>query len=242
MKSIFKSSLYLLPLLFCCLSSCSTVTEVFDEEQSATSYKKTTNEKGETVYKRVKVIEPTSGQDRREELAAKERELMKLNAIQSTPVEEEQSEPSASDSSQTESSVKLAVELSKGSDNTHIGGIVNMDMFDYFNGGIGLSLFTGNDLYFGIDLRLRLIKKMGDFTPFIGIGGYLGDSKRCREDYDLQLGRYVEICEKKFLSAGLAEVGVQYKAVSLFYRRYDITEAGRAVPYTHFFGLGYTFQ
>lgn len=106
---------------------------------------------------------------------------------------------------------------------------------------IGVSLFESYDVYYaGFDLGARLIMDTQYVQPFVGLGGYAGDNKRCENKTD-QFGDRYEECTKKFLTAGYVEYGLQFEKFALFGREYKINDAGLSIPATHFWGINISF-
>ena len=73
----------------------------------------------------------------------------------------------------------------------------------------------------------------------LGLHYGFGDSKKCTDRNEF--GIIIERCEKKFLSSGFVEAGLEYKNFSVFWRDYAVNRAGISVPTRQFFGIGLRF-
>lgn len=106
---------------------------------------------------------------------------------------------------------------------------------------LGLAMFdTERRLYLGFDLGTRVRLKIDKLEPFLGVGAYLGDHKRC-EERENAFGDTVEDCEKNFLGATYIEYGLKYEGFALFGREYSISESGESLPVKRFWGINFFF-
>lgn len=223
------------------LSSCNTMLESATQDpMTQTPYVATKNEKGETVHVRERVksnyttapiiypqpIYPTTPAypDRPSAISKPE---MSNSDTTTTPAEPSQGH--------------LFLEHSSAAGHSHLGLHYGFGEFkDHMVPRIGMSLFGSEGTTFaGFDGSMRGYAVIDQLRPFVGAGFYLGDSKKCTDRYEL--GVIVERCEKKFLSSGFVEAGLEYKNFSVFWRDYAVNRAGISVPTRQFFGIGLRF-
>jgi hypothetical protein len=153
-------------------------------------------------------------------------------------------EPQTTTSSAGSSSgagLKGSLDLAWTSGHVHMGAHAGLSFSEWFMVRLGLSAFVSKDLYLGGDLGTRFHAPIGWIRPFVGAGAYFGDSKKCSNEYNSSIGATVEICDKKFLSAGYGEAGIEFGHVSIFVRDYRLFRAGLSVPTEMFWGLSLTF-
>lgn len=224
----------LLISVFVFLSGCHTLLE--STQPIPPVYSKETNERGETVYKsqksRPRWYEPYEQSytskpwvnSSLESTNVRSNEPLTKNPIQLQP-----------QNLQQKASISGFLEFANGDGNTHLGVHVGLPVLtDLLHARGGLSMFLSNsDTYLGFDGSARLKIFRANLSPFIGLGAYFGDSKKCQQD--LFEG---EVCEKKFLSAGYGEIGFQYQGFHIFWRDYNITRAGLNVPTNGLWGIG----
>jgi hypothetical protein len=98
------------------------------------------------------------------------------------------------------------LEGAKSGSHIHLGIHGGLEISKNLMARLGASLFFSEGQGFaGFDGSLRYHILPNDIKPFIGLGGYAGDSKKCYREYNNLTGRYDEICEKKFLYAAYLE-------------------------------------
>lgn len=134
-----------------------------------------------------------------------------------------------------------SLDLAWTSGHLHMGAHAGLSFSEWFMVRLGLSAFVSKDLYLGGDLGTRFHAPLGWIRPFVGAGAYFGDSKKCSYEYNSSVGANVEICDKKFLSAGYGEAGIEFGHVSIFVRDYRLFRAGLSVPTEMFWGVGLQF-
>jgi hypothetical protein len=218
------------------LVGCSTLFESVNPNDTTTGYQATTNKNGETVYRRERYVGPPYSTPAPTPFPTPEPTpwpvASSLDARSSEAPLPNPSETSL-DGEKTKPGLGLGVELSSDSQRFHLGAMI-IGEIGFVDAKLGLSLFSGaRDLYAGFDLGVRPKYEFGHYAVFAGLGVYAGDTKNCTTD------NYVETCEKKFLYAGYAEVGVYLWNISLFARSYNIEEAGKRIPSDTFLGIGF---
>lgn len=133
-----------------------------------------------------------------------------------------------------------SLELAMTPGHVHLGAHLGIALSSWLDARLGISGFFSKDTYTGFDLSTRAyVPFEWKVRPYAGLGLYLGDSRTCYRD-PLGGGYTVEVCDKKFLSAGYGEVGLELGKFHLFVRDYNITRAGLSVPTETFYGLGVT--
>lgn len=221
----FKIILVLTCSLF--LSSCNTMLESnYKTVLSSTTEK---NSKGETIHKTKEVPNP----------------FLLLPTTNSNPPYRSLNDPgfdnspSPSSAAKEPSNAKGFIELANEKNNLHLGLLFGAPFANnFFMGRFGVSLFSSEkEIYAGFDGSVRLQIPESTFSPFLGVGAYYGDTKKCTSS----ASSFVEDCEKKFLFAGFTEIGITYSAVQVFWRNYNISRAGITIPVEHFWGLGFSF-
>lgn len=228
MKSLV-SSIILLFIFW--LQSCSTVSEVFDPNDSPLGYSEKQNEEGKTIYVRKRRL---SGPRDLPVTTEVEPDLLLDDNIVSTAA------PIRPSLSKDESG--FIFEGAFQDDYIHIGPGFEFRSYDSpLSLKLGVSLFSGIEAsYAGFDLAGRWhIFKMGDIEPLVGAGLFLGDRKECKEVFEERTLQ--EECIKSFLSAAYLEFGLKIKRFTVFVRDYGITDAGLKVPTKRFFGIGVLF-
>ncbi len=228
MKKIWALSLVIL------LSSCHTMMEATSlSAPTIGSYQSTENQKGETIY--------------RSSQPAYSAPVTPGIAI-SPAYSYSSSEESASSSSATSSlfsgnsGINGFIEAAKDHDQFHMGihagGFMDNDVLMPRG---GLSFFSsGSETYWGFDVSMRAYYRTESIQPFLGLGGYGGDTKKCYYQ-NSGTGKLEQICEKNFLYAGFAEVGLHYQWFEIFWRDYNISRAGIQVPSESSWGIGIVF-
>lgn len=133
------------------------------------------------------------------------------------------------------------VEHSSAAGHSHLGLHLGFgDFKDNWVPRIGVSLFGSEGTTFaGFDGSMRGYVVLDDLRPFVGAGVYVGDTKTCTDRNEF--GTVIERCEKKFLSSGFVEAGLEYKNFSVFWRDYAVNRAGLSIPTKQFFGIGLRF-
>ena len=202
-------------------SSCSTFSEFLSEDDEPYNYKKTTDQKGRVVYKRRRVIKP------------KKIEEPRANIQVSGVVKD--STPSK------ERSYKVVFDIAQGKDLLHMGGGLAFNLSEYFRLIGGVSIFDAHKVYAGFDIKGEIYKQIGRVAPYLGVAGFLGDSKKCRLAYDNFQDEYIESCEKTFLKASYLELGIRYDHIGFFIRNYQIEDAGIDISDARFFGFHLNF-
>lgn len=210
------------------LNGCTTLME-----GNSTSYTKTTNDRGETVYRQ---MQPAPSYYRPPEPTP----MPYLQPLVVTPAASRPLPETGIDLPTRPTNLKGYLEVAAGEGGAHFGGHVGYD-FGAIEPRIGISAFASGDFYMGVDLSARTHLDVGVLRPFAGIGGYIGDTKNCSREYDPTTMRSEEVCDKKFLSAGYVEAGAELKQFSVFVRNYNITRAGLGVPTKLFLGAGIRF-
>lgn len=166
---------------------------------------------------------PASAEDTSAKPAAK--------VIQNTAVEETQN---------SKAGLLGSLELAMTPGHVHLGAHVGVPLSSWWDARLGISMFFSKDTYTGFDLSTRgYVPFDWKIRPYAGLGLYFGDSKQCSRD-PIGGGYTVEVCDKKFMSAGYAEAGLELGGFNLFVRDYNITRAGLSVPTETFYGLGIT--
>ncbi len=212
-------------------------------ESSSDSYK-TTNQDGETVYRRTT---PAYGTPYYPPTPHPRYPVYSQPIVIAPSSDSTASKPSAGASADA---AKVSDEPSRGSGHVeiawvdghwHLGGHVGYNVYDWLMPRIGASMFISKDVYLGFDLSTRFIAPLGYFKPYVGIGGYFGDTKSCSRRYNTTFGYTEDVCDKKFLTAGYGEVGVEFGQASIFVRDYRLMRAGLSIPTDIFIGLGLRF-
>lgn len=254
----------LFPLYLCLLSlssACSTLSESISSSESTAKYEKTRGENGETVYRRTRVLSPEPAETPESERFDRPIYVAPVDLPTSNPssspyvasslppssadlqnLEKMRAEErraliaDAADSPNVLTEVYLPLEFNAGNGHGHIGVGLGFELLSILDLKGGISLFSGREIYSGFDAAARLKYKIGFVTPFVGIGGYAGDSKNCSTK------GLVELCEKRFLFAGYTEMGLGLGGFHFNYRRYAIEDAGIELPVSTLWGVGYNLQ
>ena len=213
----------ILKIILCGLfSSCSTVHEVLTipSGQQIGSYK---NTEGETVHRTVEYSKS---------LTVSNPQILSNTYQDIDP----KPESDLTYKSESTSSTLGFIDLSHSNEHKHLGihGGLKANEFILFR--LGVSMFASKDYYFGFDASSRLTLPINDFKPFFGLGGCIGDSKKCQT-----INVNEEICDKKYAFLGYGEAGLQYQNFSIFYRNYNINRAGISIPDQDLVGLGFIF-
>lgn len=226
MKSINRILLITLASQFS--FSCHTMMESTLTPYTNYNYQPTKNDKGETVYKSEQVSYQTQPiQPAIQVVTPSEHQSVKPQQLQN------------SDDGFKPHSSAVFIEAAKDHDQFHLGihyGIFMENNVVLFRGGTSL-FSSGDENYLGFDFSARAYLRNNFIEPFVGLGGYIGDIKKCV--YDFNLGR--NICEKKFLNAGYGEIGLQKDWFQIFWRDYNISRAGVQVPSESTLGIGVVF-
>lgn len=197
-----------------------------DPNDSPYGYVKTENEDGEAVFKRKRILKSNQ-----------EDESQTVSSLQPAPKASATSAPVPKTSKETSQS-QVLFEISGGDGHLHTG-IGLSAAFDHLELRAGASLFTAKSFYAGLDASARVKAPIKEIVPFVGAGGYGGDSKDCEETRES--GKLVETCEKKFLSAFYLEAGLRFKDFALFTRKYNIDEAEISLPVKYLWGANFYF-
>ncbi len=163
------------------------------------------------------------------------------DATRPTNIENEAQSTTRSATSFSETGFNGGLDLAWTSGHIHMGVHAGLSFTNWFMARLGLSAFASKDFYLGGDLATRFHAPLGWVRPFVGAGAYFGDSKKCSNEYNSSLGVTVEVCDKKFLSAGYGEAGIEFGHVSIFVRDYRMFRAGLSIPTEMFWGLGLQF-
>lgn len=140
----------------------------------------------------------------------------------------------------TSSGFTGSLEVAMTSGHVHLGAHAGIGFVNWWDLRLGVSAFFSKDVYTGFDLSTRAyVPFEWKIRPYVGLGLYFGDSRSCYTE-SLGGGLSVEICDKKFLSAGYGEAGLDLGGFHLFVRDYNITRAGLSVPAETFYGIGVT--
>jgi hypothetical protein len=195
---------------------------------TAYGYSKKTNEKGEVTYTRKRIVQEAQPQTYPEPIQ------YAFNS--DAPLIETTTEAVAS-----ETSSDVYLEYSSGSNHTHFGGGLNFELAPHLETRLGGSLFSSNDvIYLGFDVAGRIKFKVDNIEPFVGLGTYLGDNKKCEYSYD-EYGNKWEECEKAFLFANYLEAGLRYENISIFTRVYSINDRDISLPKKYLWGINLFF-
>ncbi|MDX9731325.1 MAG: hypothetical protein RBT63_06100 [Bdellovibrionales bacterium] len=233
-RHTFIPALILVPFF---LIGCHSLMESASPYDRGSGYKKTTNEHGETVYRRTQPVAPAP-----------------IPIVSPTPyptyIQPEPVKPVASSNTSSDNGLNLHLELATTKGHLHIGAHIGFQVTSVFEPRLGLSFFSSDtfrsgessELYAGVDLSSRFYwPGLSTFRPFVGIGAYFGDTKQCVEERNPHTWIREETCEKKFLSAGYAELGFELAQWTVFMRNYSIIRAGINIPSDFFLGVGYRF-
>lgn len=196
-------------------------------------YSKTKNSDGETVYRRTEParIDYSPPINRYEP-------IQPIALHSSTDGAASSAVHSSAPSPTLSNSFFGSLEAASTEGHLHLGGHLGYSINPYLEPRIGLSIFGSKDLYAGADLSARANLPLGVLKLFTGIGGYLGDTKKCTTAFNPYSGRLEETCEKKFLTTGYVEAGVEVGSFSIFVRDYNIERAGLSIPTPLFYGIG----
>lgn len=222
-----------LGILLCGSIGCSTLGEMASSTDSSTGYSKTKNSSGETVYRRTEPVHTAYSPpvDRYEP-------LQPIALHSSTDGAGTSAASSSAPSPTLSSNFFGSLEAASTSGHLHLGAHLGYSVNPYFEPRIGLSFFGSKDFYAGADLSARANLPLGALKLFTGIGGYVGDTKKCATEFNPYLGRLEETCEKKFLTTGYVEAGIEVGSFSVFVRDYNIERAGLNIPTPLFYGIG----
>ncbi len=223
------------------VSGCTTLLESTSPIQNQPTYQRTKNSSGETVYRQQHFQPTTTPTHTIQPIFSNEDRYSNTPETHLSPTQ-----TPSNLTSQSETENHNWVGYFEGASTTghlHLGLHGGYQINDYLQPRIGTSFFfSEKELYGGFDLSIRALLPIGDIKPFVGIGGYLGDTKKC---YYLEGQPQTEtnyVCDKKFLTAGYTEFGVNYKFLEIFWRNYNINRAGISIPTDQFFGIGIVFQ
>lgn len=224
-RTLLRTISLVLGTALSCTLGCNTLTEMNSMHDSSSGYSKEKNAAGETVYRRTQVSPAYRPFSPIEENA----QPIALIHKQADPV-----------ALRVPSDFFGALEASSASafEHLHLGAHLGYSMSPYFEPRLGVSFFASKDFYAGFDLSARAILPLGKVKPFLGIGGYAGDTKKCSYGFNPNTGLREESCEKKFLSTGYVEAGIEAGSLSVFVRDYSIERAGLMIPTPLFFGIG----
>jgi len=228
------------------LSSCSTLHETTSSiytSRPLPNYRKEINKQGEDVYRSRESNSPSLYQS----APAYEYTNTSSNAKTLTPDQgqsgiagETSTLPKAQDSRSLKGLVAFT-EFARENNNSHFGFHVGANIIDTpLVPRLGVSLFkSDHQVYAGFDGSIRVQLPNPNFSPFVGAGIYMGDTKKC--SYKNNGFNSYEECEKKFLTSGYAEAGIQIRSVQAFFRNYKINRAGISIPSDQFWGVGLSF-
>jgi len=228
------------------LTACNTLSETTSSaytNRPLPIYQKETNNQGETVYRSREPIssslyQPLPIYEHTHESVSTNRKST------SSQTNETASETSTLSKTESRSSLKGLVaftEFASESNNSHIGFHLGKNIVDTpIVPRLGVSLFNSDhQMYAGFDGSVRIHLPNPNFSPFVGVGVYIGDTKKCT--YKNNGYNSYEECEKKFLTSGYTEMGIQVKSVQAFLRNYKINRAGISIPSDQFWGIGLSF-
>ena len=210
------------------LAGCHTMGESSSYTTSHQTSYQTKNQDGETVHRTVRVAD---------------RYPVVVTPVVTGPTKigNEAQSTTTSSNSASKTGFNGSLDLAWTSGHLHMGAHAGISFTEWFAIRFGLSAFASKDLYLGGDLATRFHAPLGWIRPFVGAGAYFGDSKKCSNEYNSSLGVSVEICDKKFLTAGYGEAGIEVGHVSIFVRDYRLSRAGLSVPTEMFWGVGLQF-
>lgn len=219
--------------LLCGSIGCSTLGEMTSSTDSSAGYTKTKNAAGETVYRRTEParVAYSPPVDRYEPIHP-------IALHSSTDSTTSSTARTTTPSPTLSSNFFGSLEAASTEGHLHLGGHLGYSVNPYFEPRIGLSFFGSKDFYAGADLSARANLPLGALKLFTGIGGYVGDTKKCATAFNPYNGRLEETCEKKFLTTGYVEAGVEVGSFSVFVRDYNIERAGLNIPTPLFYGIG----
>jgi hypothetical protein len=240
------------------LAGCHTMGESYSSSTSHQTSYQTKNQDGETVHRTVRVAErypvvitpvtPTYPRPVYPQPVYPAPITAPVSAPGTAPVatgpgkfDNEVRPATTSAKSSSKTGFNGSLDLAWTSGHLHMGAHAGISFTDWFMVRFGLSAFASKDLYLGGDLATRFHAPLGWIRPFVGAGAYFGDSKKCSNEYNSSLGVSVEICDKKFLTAGYGEAGIEVGHVSIFVRDYRLSRAGLSVPTEMFWGVGLQF-
>lgn len=219
--------------LLCGSVGCNTLDEMASSTDRSIGYTKTKNSDGETVYRRTEPahIDYSPPIDRYEPT----RPIAFHSSTDSTT---SSTTHTATRAPTLANDFFSSIEAASTEGHLHLGAHLGYSVIPYFEPRIGLSIFGSKDLYAGADLSARANLPLGVLKLFTGVGGYLGDTKKCATAFNPYSGRLEETCEKKFLTTGYVEAGVEVGSFSVFVRDYNIERAGLSIPTPLFYGIG----
>ncbi|MBN8541828.1 MAG: hypothetical protein J0L82_15665 [Deltaproteobacteria bacterium] len=235
------------------LAGCHTMGESYSSSTSHQTSYQIKNHDGETVHRTVRVAErypvvitpvaPTYPQPVYPAPITAPVSAPGSAPVATEPVKIDNELPPATASAKSSSKTGFngSLDLAWTSGHLHLGAHAGISFTEWFMVRLGLSAFASKDLYLGGDLATRFHAPLGRVRPFVGAGAYFGDSKKCSTDYNSSIGVNVEICDKKFLSAGYGEAGIEFGHVSIFVRDYRLFRAGLSIPTEMFWGVGLQF-
>lgn len=232
--------LFLIPFLN---SGCHTMAESYSPTYSSgTATYQTKNSEGETVTRTISRPSSSSGYDTGPGSGSGAGPIYiaptpPSHAVQPKPLASQ----ATSSTNDSQKGFNGSLDMAWTSGHLHLGGHAGLNFTDWFMIRLGLSAFASKDLYLGGDLSTRLHAPLGFMRPFVGAGVYFGDSKKCTTEYNTTFGSSLEVCDKKFLTAGYGEAGVEFGHVSIFVRDYRLSRAGLSVPTEMFWGVGLRF-
>lgn len=129
------------------------------------------------------------------------------------------------------------------SNETASGDISYEWMSEYVSGGVGIAFVSSDRTYFGFNGGIR-IHYPWIVSPYVGLGAYGGDSKACSYE-PKTYGTTEETCDKYFLFAGTADLGLQFNfdknfVVRAFARGFSQTRQGDPLGET-LYGTSFAF-
>lgn len=209
-------------------AACSTFLEAVDPNDSVGGYRATQDEQGYTKYVRKRVVTPKPPPF--------------VLEVEGHRPESKPAESLASSASDIDGHLGVFLSRSSKAGVTHLGLSLDIQTHENLTLSGGLSVFASDKLYLGFDgiVRVHMNRKI---TPFVGLGLYLGDSKRCQTYY--QGGLPIEECEKYFLTSLYPELGVSFDLdgvkVLVFARDYSNIDQNVRDKATTIYGMGLQF-
>lgn len=188
------------------LTACNTLSETGEPYDSSTGYERVSVEGQSDKFVRSRLV--STNDNHWPQPMGQSKPYLSLDSNRSAAVSES---PSATVRS-GDTKLYLGLNLSSSSRDkiVHSGAMLDFNWQKKYSFLVGVSFFSSDKLYFGGDIGLRAYFPW-QVSPFIGLGGYLGDSKKCTLQ-NISSGLAVETCEKFFLATLYPELGIQMLA------------------------------
>ncbi|MEZ4873361.1 MAG: hypothetical protein R2827_14205 [Bdellovibrionales bacterium] len=208
-------------------TGCSTALEVVSENDSPFGYKSESLEGKKSKYVRQRIVNPSLGYSRTVEVEYDrsiddypdkghfyaEKPMRKNKYVDVSSPDESTHVPNVMSNfpSRNDSASNMFLTVNAGFPQKHSGanfGVGISSMLPALELRAGVSAFNSDMFYLGFDggIRVRPFEKL---SPFVGLGGYLGDAKECESKY-IGGGEYLESCEKFFWQRGILNGGFRW--------------------------------